>query len=45
VILTGVAGALLCWLRLHTGSLAAPVLVHVATNSFALVGAFVVQRE
>lgn len=45
VIVTGVAGALLCWLRLHTGSLVAPVLVHVATNSFALVGAFVVQRE
>jgi uncharacterized protein len=45
VVVTGVAGALLCWLRLRTGSLLAPVLVHVATNSFALVGAFVVQRE
>jgi membrane protease YdiL (CAAX protease family) len=45
VVVTGVAGALLCWLRLYTGSLAAPVLVHVATNSFAIVGAFVVQRK
>jgi membrane protease YdiL (CAAX protease family) len=41
---TGIGGAILCWLRLRTGSLVAPVVVHTATNSFAIVGAFVVQR-
>jgi uncharacterized protein len=44
VVVTGIGGAILCWLRLRTGSLVAPVVVHTATNSFAIVGAFVVQR-
>jgi membrane protease YdiL (CAAX protease family) len=44
VIVTGIGGALLCVLRLHTGSLIAPVLVHTSTNSLAIVAAFAVQR-
>lgn len=44
VIVTAVGGALLCALRLHTGSLIAPVLTHTATNSLAIVAAFLVQR-
>jgi CAAX protease family protein len=44
VIVTAVGGVLLCILRLYTGSLAAPVLTHTATNSLAIVAAFVVQR-
>ena len=31
--MTTVAGLVLAWLRLRSGSLAAPVLAHVATNS------------
>lgn len=37
VLATTVGGVLLCWLRLATDSLVAPVLVHTATNSFAIV--------
>jgi uncharacterized protein len=44
VVMTAVGGALFCALRLHTGSLIAPVLVHTATNSLGVVGAFVVQQ-
>jgi uncharacterized protein len=44
VVLTSIGGALFCALRLHTGSLIAPVLVHTATNSLATVAAFIVQR-
>ena len=44
VIVTAVGGVLLCALRLHTGSLIAPVLTHTATNSLAIVAAFAVQR-
>jgi membrane protease YdiL (CAAX protease family) len=44
VIVTAVGGVLLCMLRLSTGSLVAPVLTHTATNSLAIVAAFVVQR-
>jgi membrane protease YdiL (CAAX protease family) len=44
VVLTGIGGALFCALRLHTGSLIAPVVVHTATNSLATVAAFIVQR-
>jgi uncharacterized protein len=44
VVATGIGGVILCWLRLRTGSLVAPVVVHTATNSFAIVSAFVVQR-
>lgn len=44
VVVTAIGGALFCALRLHTGSLIGPVLAHTATNSFAIVAAFVVQR-
>jgi uncharacterized protein len=44
VVVTAVGGVLLCALRLHTGSLLAPVLAHTATNSFAIVAAFFVLR-
>ncbi|MBW3579799.1 MAG: CPBP family intramembrane metalloprotease [Actinobacteria bacterium] len=37
VVATGAAGAVFCWLRLRSGSLVAPALAHVATNSVALV--------
>lgn len=37
VLATSIAGAGLCALRLLTGSLAAPVLVHTASNSIGLV--------
>ena len=33
VVATGVAGAFLAWLRIRTGSVAAPVLVHAAVNA------------
>jgi CAAX protease family protein len=36
---TAAAGALFAWLRLRTGSLAAPVLLHLATNSLGTVAA------
>jgi membrane protease YdiL (CAAX protease family) len=44
VALTGIGGALFCAVRLHTGSLIAPMVVHTATNSLATVAAFIVQR-
>ncbi len=37
VVATGAAGAVFCWLRLRSGSLIAPALAHVGTNSVALV--------
>lgn len=39
---TAVAGALLSWLRVRSGRLAAPVLLHAAVNSGALIAAYVV---
>jgi len=39
---TSVAGALFAWLRIRSNSLFAPILAHVATNSFAYVGALIV---
>jgi membrane protease YdiL (CAAX protease family) len=33
IAVTTVAGVLFAWLRLRSGSLAAPVLAHIATNS------------
>jgi uncharacterized protein len=39
VVVTGVAGVLFCWLRLRSGSLAAPILAHWATNSLGLLAA------
>jgi uncharacterized protein len=44
VVVTAIGGALFCALRLHTGSLIAPVLAHTSTNSLAIVAAFLVQR-
>lgn len=44
VLVTGLAGVGFCWLRLHTGSIIAPVLVHAALNGFATLAAHVVQR-
>ena len=37
VVATAGAGAMFCWLRLRSGSLVAPALAHVGTNSVALV--------
>ena len=43
-IATSVAGAAFCWLRLRSGSVVAPVLAHVATNTLALTLAWVLVR-
>lgn len=37
VLVTAAAGVAFCWLRLRSGSVLAPALAHVATNSVALV--------
>ena len=42
IAVTTVAGVLLAWLRLRSGSLAAPVLAHIATNSFTYLAALFV---
>jgi membrane protease YdiL (CAAX protease family) len=44
VLVTGVAGAFLAWLRIRSQSVLAPVLVHAAVNSSALVAAWLVGR-
>ena len=44
VLATAFAGVVLGWLRLGSGSLVAPVLTHVATNSVAFVLAWVIAR-
>ncbi|MDP9403751.1 MAG: CPBP family intramembrane metalloprotease [Actinomycetota bacterium] len=44
VVATAAAGAAFCWLRLRSGSLVAPALAHVASNSVALVVAVSVLR-
>lgn len=44
VAATSVAGVVFCWLRLRSGSLLAPMLAHVATNSVAFVVAWVLAR-
>jgi uncharacterized protein len=41
---TAAAGALLCWLRLRSGSLLAPVLLHLATNTLGTVAAVAAHR-
>lgn len=41
VALTALAGALFCWLRIVSGSLVAPVLLHLATNSLGALIAWV----
>jgi membrane protease YdiL (CAAX protease family) len=45
VVTTGAAGAGLGWLRLRTGSLAAPTIVHAAVNAAGFVGAWTVMRQ
>ena len=45
VVITAVAGVVFCWLRLRSGSLLAPALAHVGTNSVALVVAVFVLRS
>jgi membrane protease YdiL (CAAX protease family) len=42
VAATTLAGLVFCWLRVRSRSLVAPYLAHTAVNSFALVGAFIV---
>lgn len=41
-VATFAAGVLFCWLRIRSGSLLAPVMAHVATNTVALVVAWLV---
>jgi membrane protease YdiL (CAAX protease family) len=41
IAFTTVAGALFCWLRLRSGSLLAPILAHIGSNSFSYAGALV----
>jgi membrane protease YdiL (CAAX protease family) len=45
VLLTGVAGWFFGWLHARSGSLAAPMLVHLAVNETAGLAALVVQRR
>lgn len=45
VVVTAVAGAAFCWLRIRSGSLLAPILAHWATNGFGLGGAVVSRRS
>jgi membrane protease YdiL (CAAX protease family) len=44
VLTTTVAGAIFCWLRLRSGSLLAPAIAHVSTNSVAFAVAWAVAR-
>jgi uncharacterized protein len=41
VVVTTVAGACFCWLRLRSGSLLAPILAHWSTNALGLLAATV----
>jgi len=41
VAFTTVAGLIFAWLRLRSGSLLAPILAHIGSNSFAYLGALV----
>jgi uncharacterized protein len=43
VVATAIGAVTFCCLRLRARSLLAPVVVHTATNSFAVVGAYIVQ--
>lgn len=45
VLITGVAGVGFAWLRLATGSLLAPILLHTATNVSSLLAAAVQRRR
>jgi len=44
LVVTSAAGAVLCWLRLRSGSLAAPVLAHLATNTVPFAAAWALAR-
>lgn len=41
IAFTTAAGAIFCWLRLRSGSLLAPILAHIGSNSFSYAGALV----
>jgi membrane protease YdiL (CAAX protease family) len=41
IAFTTAAGALFCWLRLRSGSLLAPILAHIGSNSISYAGALV----
>ena len=45
VLVTGVAGWMFGWLADRSGSLAAPMLVHLAINEAGAVAALMVQRR
>ncbi|MFZ4584324.1 MAG: CPBP family intramembrane glutamic endopeptidase [Acidimicrobiia bacterium] len=45
VLSTGAAGVLLCWLRLRSGSLLAPALLHFSVNATGLALAMMVARQ
>jgi len=44
VVTTGAAGLLFCWLRERSGSLVAPAMLHVATNSLGTLASAIVHR-
>ncbi len=44
VVFTALAGVLFSWLRLRSGSLAAPMLLHLTTNSAGVLAAFLAHR-
>ena len=44
VAATTLAGVVFCWLRLRSGSLLAPMLAHLATNTAPLVAAWILAR-
>jgi uncharacterized protein len=45
VVATAAAGALLSWLRIRSGSLAAPILLHLATNCLGPAAACAIARS
>jgi uncharacterized protein len=45
VVVTAIAGVIFCMLRLWTGSLLAPIVTHIATNSFGTLAAYFVLRD
>lgn len=45
VVLTGLAGVVLGWMRIRTGSVAAPLLLHAAVNSLGAGAALIALRR
>jgi uncharacterized protein len=45
VVITAIGGVIFCMLRLWTGSLLAPIVTHIATNSFGTAAAYLVLRD